>query len=130
MTIERICEKFENGLIIGLKGQISTKSIEWSKHPVFEGVYLKHLIKGAETDGTLSCHLVKVNPGCVLDTHAHAGKLEIHEIIGGSGSCVIGEGSVEYQPGSVALIPADTIHEVQAGEDGLFILAKFCPALL
>ncbi len=123
-------ETFENGNVSGPEGQQAISSISWNEHQSFKGVFLKHLIKGNETGGLLSCHLVKVNPGCTIDSHVHTGKLEVHEVIGGSGSCIIGGKVVAYQPGSVALIPADVNHRVEAGDDGIYILAKFSPALL
>lgn len=126
----KISEMFENGNVKGNISNNEIKSLKWNEHQLFEGVFLKHLITEEETNGQLSCHLVKVNPGCSIDTHIHNEKLEIHEIIDGTGTCTIGESTISYQPGSVALIPADIPHKVVAESEGLFILAKFSPALL
>ncbi len=60
-------------------------TVQWNNHPKFKGVYLKHLIKGDETDGQLSCHMVKVDPGCVLESHIHENEWELDEIIEGEG---------------------------------------------
>jgi quercetin dioxygenase-like cupin family protein len=101
----------------------------WHPHPAFKGVSMKHLIAGAETGGLMSCHIVKVDPGCELEMHAHEGKLELHEVIGGSGTASRGDERMEYVPGTVAVIGADVKHRVVAGNDGIILLAKFTPAL-
>jgi len=130
MINEKISEKFENGTVVSSLSVAEITMIEWNEHSLFKGVYLKHLIKGIDTEGSLSCHLVKVNPGCILDTHVHIGKLEIHSILEGNGNCIIGERATEYVSGTVSIIPADTTHKVIAGNEGLFMLATFSPALL
>lgn len=130
MLSKKISNKFENGIITGLSNDINTGTIDWNEHNLFKGVYLKHLIKGIDTNSSLSCHLVKVNPGCSIDTHVHNGKLEVHEVIEGTGICIIGEKTVDYSTGTITLIPADIPHKVTAGNEGIYILAKFSPALL
>jgi quercetin dioxygenase-like cupin family protein len=102
----------------------------WNAHLKFRGVYLKDIITGSQTDGAFSAHLVKIESGCSIGEHIHEGKAELHEIISGSGTCTIGSKEVSYLPGDCALIPHDILHKVIAGKDGLFLLAKFVPALL
>jgi quercetin dioxygenase-like cupin family protein len=102
----------------------------YTPHKVFKGVYLKHLVTGGMTDGRISSHLVKIDPFCTLDVHTHPEQVEIHEVIQGTGECVIGERKIRYVPGTAAVIPQNTPHKVAAGKDGLYILAKFTPALL
>jgi quercetin dioxygenase-like cupin family protein len=104
--------------------------LPWNPHASFKGVFLKHLITGRDTDGRLSCHIVKIEPGCVLDTHVHDGKMEIHEVIAGSGKMYLDGKEINYSPGQVCIIPANTPHKVVAGKDGMYILAKFTPSLL
>ncbi len=130
MMKEAISEKFESGMVSHIDMDIITSELAWNSHPTFRGVYLKHLITGSQTNGTLSCHLVKIEPNCSIGNHIHEGKLEVHEVIQGKGHCHIDNRETPYKTGSIALIPADTNHEVTAGEEGLFILAKFSPALL
>ena len=122
--------KFENGKITTLEKTIESETIAWNNHPTFAGVSLKHLVKGKDTNNQLSCHLVRVEPHCILDTHIHNGILEIHEVIDGSGTLFLDKSEVTYNIGSLSVIPADTKHKVIAGDQGLYILAKFSPALL
>lgn len=117
--------KFENGKITTLEKTIESETIAWNNHPTFAGVSLKHLIKGQDTNNQLSCHLVRVEPHCI-----HDGILEIHEVIDGSGTLFLDKSEVTYNIGSLSVIPANTKHKVIAGDDGLYILAKFSPALL
>lgn len=130
MIKDYVFEKFESGKVSFLNDDINASEIPWNSHPTFKGVYLKHLITGSQTNGTLSCHLVKIEPNCTIDNHIHEGKLEVHEVIHGKGCCHIGDRKIPYESGSIALIPSDINHKVTADQEGLYILAKFSPALL
>ena len=102
----------------------------WNPHPAFKGVSLKHLVTGADTGGALSCHMVRVDPGCVLKTHTHNPQWELHEVVEGSGEAMLGDETAPYAPGKVAVIPCGQAHRVQAGDQGLILFAKFFPALI
>lgn len=120
-----------NALLATPNDETDLSALPWNPHPSFPGVSLKHLVTGARTGGALSAHLVRIEAGCELKTHVHAGSLELHEVASGAGRCAIAEKNVRYAPGICGLIPAGTPHSVRAdaGED-LYILAKFAPALL
>jgi mannose-6-phosphate isomerase-like protein (cupin superfamily) len=120
---------FANGAINYRDRIESAAQIEWTQHPKFKGVYLKHLITGSDTEGHLSCHLVKVDPGCALLDHIHDPQWELHEVVEGEGVCMLDQREVRYYPGQMALIPQGTHHQVVASEKGLILLAKFFPAL-
>ncbi|MDR1702961.1 MAG: hypothetical protein LBR56_09300 [Sporomusaceae bacterium] len=110
--------------------EVEAKKTAYTPHKNFQGVYLKHLVTGALTENTVSCHLVKVEPFCELKMHNHPQQLEIHEVILGSGVYRTTAKEIPYRPGTVEIIPQNTDHQVTAGKDGLYILAKFIPALL
>lgn len=57
---------------------IKFDQIEWSKHPTFEGVELKHIITGKQTEGQFSYHLVRIAPGKAIKNHIHETQLETH----------------------------------------------------
>lgn len=101
----------------------------FAPHPKFPGVRLKTLASGAATQGRLSCALVRIEPGCRLETHTHDPQWELHEVVQGEGLAVIDGKELKYEPGKLALIPANTSHSVTAGEQGLALFAKFFPAL-
>ena len=107
-----------------------SSGIDYIPHKAFKGVYLKHLVTGMMTGGQISSHLVKVDPYCTLDTHTHQGQYEIHEVLQGTGECRIADKEIPYVPGTVMVIPQNAPHSVTAGAGGLYILAKFLPALL
>ncbi len=108
----------------------------WTPHPAFPGVSLKLLVSGKDTDGALSCHLVRVAPGCELKSHAHENQWELHEVAGGRGAARLGDRETAYAPGSVMVIPKGVVHAVRAdpdspdSPDGLLLFAKFFPALV
>lgn len=104
--------------------------VEWKEHPTFKGVYLKHVITGADTGGLFSSHLVSIDPGQCLETHCHENQMELHEVIEGAGYCHLVEDRFDYHPGKMAVIRKGEKHLVWAGENGLTLLAKFFPALV
>lgn len=120
---------FENGQIGTISEILKSSDKPFNPHPKFKGVYLKNLVTGDMTDNKISCHLVKVEPFCTLDTHVHENSLEIHEVIFGNATCYIGENKINYNVGSIGVIPANVMHKVEAGENGIYILAKFTPAV-
>lgn len=125
-----INQDFANGCICTTNASASAAMLEFIPHQTFKGVALKHLVTGAQTGGALSCHLVRVEPFCALALHKHAANLEIHEVLTGSGQCLLDHNVTTYRPGTVSIIPQNINHEVSAGAEGLYILATFAPALL
>jgi quercetin dioxygenase-like cupin family protein len=130
MEAIEILESFANGSITYSERDDSTGQIQWNEHPKFKGVCLKHLIKGVDTQGKLSCHLVRIDPNSVLEDHSHADQWELHEVIAGEGRFVLGARETLYYPGRIGMIPKGMTHKVTAGRTGLVLLAKFFPALL
>lgn len=118
-----------NGTIHYAQRADNIAEIEWEKHPKFKGVYLKHLIRGDDTKGVFSSHLVKIDPECRLETHCHENQMELHEVIDGTGVYQLVEDRFDYHAGKMALIPKGENHSVAAGAEGLTLLAKFFPAM-
>lgn len=105
------------------------EELPWNGHPMFSGVFLKHLITGMDTEGNLSCHMVRIEPHSILEEHVHESQWELHEVVGGSGLLLLADKETPFHPGQVAVIPKGTKHKVVAGEEGLVLLAHFFPAL-
>ena len=122
-------EKFNNGELRLPEKTILFKEIAWSKHPVFEGVELKHILTSKETGGEYSFHLVRIAPNKTIQNHTHDPQLETHEVIAGYGKCINNGKELVYEPGVISIMPAKIPHEVHAGSDGLYLFAKFIPAL-
>lgn len=122
-------ELFNNGKLVLPEKEGGFAEIEWSKHPTFEGVELKHIITAKDTDGKFSYHLVRIAPGCSIGNHIHETQLETHEVIKGSGRCVNAGCTISYEPGTISIMQAGVPHEVDAGSEGLYLFAKFMPAL-
>ena len=122
-------EKFNNGELRLPEKTILFKEIAWSKHPVFEGVELKHILTSKETGGEYSFHLVRIAPNKTIQNHTHDPQLETHEVIAGYGKCINNGKELVYEPGVISIMSAKIPHEVHAGSDGLYLLAKFFPAL-
>ncbi|NMB60156.1 MAG: cupin [Chloroflexi bacterium] len=120
----------ETNVIFTREESRDLEEIAWNKHATFPGVYLKHLVKGDQTDGKFSCHLVKVEAGCELGEHIHTNNWEIHEIVIGDAVGYLEGKEMTYTPGNTAIIPAGSKHRVVAGEHDLYIRAKFIPALV
>ena len=130
MNPNSAARNFDFGKVI-VKGQIKKAGeIEWSAHPRFRGVFLKHLVVGEDVDNLISCHLVRVDPGCELSPHIHEGQGELHEILEGSAVGITAGGEIEYRPGLVTYIPKGVEHSVKAGDKGVVLFAKFIPPLM
>lgn len=120
----------EQGYVFSSQQNVEANTVPWNKHATCPGVYLKHLVKGDQTEGKFSCHLVKVEAGCEISEHIHANNWEIHEIVSGEALGYLEDREMPYTPGTTAVIPAGIKHRVVAGETDLYIRAKFIPALV
>lgn len=130
MDYKNLFEQFNNDGKLLLPGvEISFADIPWSKHPTFEGVELKHIITSEQTSGQFSFHLVKIAPNKKIGNHVHKTQLETHEVISGNGICINNGAEIKYEPGVISILPMNVPHEVTAGNNGLYIFAKFMPAL-
>ena len=56
-------------------------------------------------------------------------QLETHEVIAGDGICINNGVEIKYKQGVISIMPEKVPHEVKAGKDGLYLFAKFMPAL-
>ena len=72
--------------------------------------------------------MVRIAPGKAIKNHIHETQLETHEVIAGFGTCINDGEALKYEAGVISIIPAKIPHEVVAGEDGLYLFAKFMPA--
>lgn len=122
-------EIFNNGKLITPAATKKFRDIPWGEHPTFTGVELKHILTSEETNGAYSYHLVRIAPNCSIGKHIHEMQLETHEVIAGNGTCINEGTAITYEPGIISVFPAGIPHEVNAGEDGLYLFAKFLPAL-
>lgn len=122
-------ELFNHGKLVLPEKEAGFTEIGWSEHPTFEGVELKHIITAKDTDGKFSYHLVRIAPDCSIGNHIHETQLETHEVIKGSGKCVNAGRAILYEPGTISIMQAGVPHEVTAGSEGLYLFAKFMPAL-
>lgn len=123
-------EQMQNGKLYLIDALSENSNKPWNAHQTFKGVYLKHFVTGIQTNGRFSTHLVKIEPGCILDNHIHEGKTEMHEVVKGCGVLTLKNKEYTYAPGDMAIIPENVTHKVVAGDSGLYLLAKFVPALL
>lgn len=127
--MEKLFNTFNEGALLLPNGKICFDELQWHDHPNFEGVQLKHIVTSAQTNGEFSYHLVRIAPNKKIGNHTHEKQLETHEVICGSGVCINEGVELEYKPGVVSIMKMETSHEVSAGEKGLYIFAKFIPAL-
>ena len=130
MDYKNLFEKFnEGGKLLLPDATVAFDAIPWSKHPTSPGVELKHIITSEKTDGQFSFHLVRIAPNKKIGNHIHEKKLETHEVISGAGICVNNGAELPYEAGIISIFPIGVPPEVIAGENGLYLFAKFMPAL-
>lgn len=124
-----IFKKFDKGQLALPERVVDFNSLKWNEHPTFEGVALKHIVTAKDSGGLFSYHLVRIAPNCKIGLHTHETQLETHEVVAGSGICLNNGKSIDYIPGVISIMPAKIKHEVIAGNEGLYLFAKFIPAL-
>ena len=130
MEFNNLFEKFNTeGKLLLPSTTINFGDIPWSNHPTFDGVALKHILTSQQTNGQFSYHLVKIAPNKKIGSHIHNEQLETHEVISGHGTCFNHGTQLSYAPGVISIFPIGSPHEVIAGPDGLYLFAKFIPAL-
>ncbi len=130
MDYKNLFEKFnEGGKLLLPDATVTFDAIPWTKHSASPGVELKHIITSERTDGQFSYHLVRIAPNKKIDNHIHEKQLETHEVISGTGVCVNDGVELPYEAGVISIFPIGVPHEVNAGDDGLCLFAKFVPAL-
>lgn len=116
---------FENGLLTAGGETADLGRVPWKTHKDLEGVFLKNVVTDDKNGGALTCHLVRIDPGKKIGIHAHPSSIELHEVIVGGELCATEQGDIAYEPGSMAVLPANSPHEVRAAESGLCLFAKF-----
>lgn len=124
-----IVKIFNGGKVIYQNKEINIEKLEWNKNPN-KGVYLKHIVKGEDTAGKFSCHIVKIESGCEIGQHIHEGNWELHEVIDGEGKCFLEDKEINYSIGTLSVIPQGIQHKVKAVNGDLYLFAKFIPALI
>lgn len=130
MEFKNLFEQFNTKGKLSLPNDtINFAEIPWMKHTAFEGVELKHIVTSAQTNGEFSYHLVRIAPNMKIGNHTHTEQLETHEVIAGNGICVNDNTEITYQPGVISILPRAVPHEVTAGDEGMYLFAKFMPAL-
>ena len=116
---------FDNGTLAGGGQESSFGRFAWNQHKDFTGVFVKNLVAADQTNGLFTCHLVRIEANHTIGLHTHPASIELHEVIKGSGTCLMQQGEIRYVPGVMAVIARNEPHEVRAGEEGLFLFAKF-----
>ena len=106
------------------------EQMQWVPHPKFDGAFMKHLVRKADNDNHASVHLVKIEPGRMLEDHIHEGEWEYHNVLAGSGIGYLDGKEMKYVPGTMAIIPKARTHKVVAGEEGMLLMATFLPGLV
>jgi quercetin dioxygenase-like cupin family protein len=127
--MDKIIEEFNSGSLKLPDCEKAFADIPWSQHPTFEGVELKHIVTAADTNGRFSYHLVHIAPNKSIKSHIHQTQLETHEVISGTAQCINNGTELDYKPGVISIMEAGTPHEVNAGNNDLYLFAKFFPAL-
>lgn len=109
--------------------EIDAAKLPWYEHPAFKGVFLKDLLTGKETNGTFSCHVVRIKKAFEVGEHNHKAEWEFNEVLKGSGYMVIDGKKTACGPGCSYVTPPGMAHLVTSPDEDLYMLAKFVPAL-
>jgi quercetin dioxygenase-like cupin family protein len=130
MDSKHLMEIFEQGVVFFPGPDTEAVAQPWYSHHACEGVFLKDLVKGKETGGKFSYHLVRVSKDCEVMDHDHETQWEWNLVISGKGFFFIGDKEVTMAPGQTFVTPPKIHHMVSAGDDDLSLMALFVPALV
>ncbi|MCK9593107.1 MAG: cupin domain-containing protein [Methanoregula sp.] len=130
MDPKRLMEIFEQGGVFFPETDTGAVTQPWYSHHACEGVFLKDLVKGKETGGKFSYHIVRVSKDCKVMDHNHETQWEWNLVISGKGIFVIGDKEVTMAPGQTFITPPTIHHTVSAGDEDLSLMALFIPALM
>jgi mannose-6-phosphate isomerase-like protein (cupin superfamily) len=77
---------------------------------------VRRVVTGGE-GGVANVHVVRVTRG---RSHVHAGYDEVYFVLGGRGRVRLDSSEMELRPGAVAVVPAGTVHSLEAeGDDAI-----------
>ncbi len=130
MNTEKKAHPLESACISCLASTCNAENLAWTPHPTFAGVSMKALVTSQTTGGAMSCHLVRVDPQCCLESHIHEQQHELHHVAAGSAKVEVDGRSMQYSPGDLNVIAKGATHRVMAGPEGIMLLAVFTPPLI
>ena len=105
-------------------------STEWQPHPRLRGIRVKSL-ENSQTYSEASVTLVQVDPGVVIELHAHERGYETAFVISGQGVLSLPEGEVPLGPGDGVTVPPQTTHGLRnTGQEPIQILAVHIPPMM
>ena len=123
-------ESFSNGKFKTPLSEKNFSVIEWVNHPKFAGVKQKNIITAKDSAGLFSYHLVYIAPNKEISLHTHENNIETHEIIAGNGKLIHSKKTFTYNSGDISLFSKGSEHAILAGENGIWLFAKFFPAII
>lgn len=108
---------------------IKVDDLKWEQHPVYEGVEMKHLVRGMDTDNHNSKSLVRISKGSVIKTHNHPNNSESIKFISGNGTLVLKNKIIKMSPRSSVDLEKGANHEIRTFDEDVYLIASFMPAL-
>ncbi len=108
---------------------VKIADLKWENHPVYEGVSMKLLLSGKDTDNKISKSLVKITKGCFIESHEHSNNDENIQFISGSGDFVLEDETIKIYPGLSIYLKQGTKHQIDTFDEDVYLIASFTPAL-
>ena len=103
---------------------------EFTKHAVFEGVFVKHFFAGDDTDGRLNNLEVMIIPGFQISPHVHDNAGEYLYVVDGIGEFLDNDVWVPIKKGDAFMAPMGMTHGIgNAGNDILLLFSTFSPPI-
>jgi len=104
------------------------QNVELAKHPVHEGVFMRHFFGKDETDGRLNNVEISIMPGFGIAEHAHESAGEFFYVVSGQGAFLDQTEWVSVQAGDAFMAPVGMRHAVKStGRDVLKLFSTFSP---
>ena len=102
----------------------------FTKHPAFEGVFMKHFFSKSETDERLNNCEVNIVPGFETAPHTHENAAEFFYVVEGTGEFLDNTEWLPIKKGDAFQAPMGMTHSVKnTGRSTLVLFSTFSPPI-
>lgn len=126
MENQNIAEFLDKGRAF-FSAEVAGRRIVWYPNPAWAGVTLADLASGADTNGSFSTHLVRVQKNCEVPDHLHESQWEWNAVLDGRGKMILDGQEIPFKSGDTFTTPPGVRHTVVADKEDVVLLAVFAP---
>ena len=102
----------------------------YTKHPSYEGVYMKHFFRKEDNDRLNNLEIMIV-PDFVIPPHVHENSSEFFYVVSGQGEFLDDKEWRAIKKGDAYVAPKGMVHATKnTGSEALVLVSTFSPAIM